>query len=178
MQKNSIKFSATGLAAYILTRTILNSIGIDNIKQENWFRLILRLIPLMCFFSFSVSPYIYYSKEMEKGYLRQKVNGDGYVYGQIEGEEFEIWEHTGNYISIHSNEKQIALIKRSKLKEFDGDRYRIIFGKSLEKHLAAIFCLLADALWHTDDTELYSMSWEFSYQLTGKKLDKNWLPED
>lgn len=30
-KKNSIKFSATGLAAYILTRTILNSIGIDNI---------------------------------------------------------------------------------------------------------------------------------------------------
>lgn len=30
-KKNNIKFSVTGLAAYILTRAILNSIGIDNI---------------------------------------------------------------------------------------------------------------------------------------------------
>lgn len=156
----------------------LNGKEVCCLKQESWIKLILQTIPLINLFKFSVCSYIYYNHGIKEGYLREMYCGDGHVVGVINGKSYELIEHTGTYYGIYCNEKQVGYIKRNMLKELDEDKYKIIYSKSLETELAIIFCLLSDILWHTSDTNIYSINLEFSYQLTGRKYNKEWKPED
>ncbi|MFD3158368.1 hypothetical protein ACFIJ5_16205 [Haloimpatiens sp. FM7330] len=149
------------------------------LKQENWLKIILGMIPVINGFNFSICSYIYYKNGINEGYLSEKVTVlSEYVMGTIYGNNYEMWEHTGNNIGIYCNEKQVALIKRASFKEYDGNQYEILYNKNFEKEIVVIFCLLADVLWATSDTTSYTLSWEYTVQLTGKKMDKTWKPED
>lgn len=156
----------------------INGKEICSLKQEDILKLILKQLPFISFFKFSVCPFIYYENNERAGYIRENVNGDGYVYGYIGEEYYEIWEHSGTNISIIRDLKQVAAIKKSSMKVFDGDEYRVIFNKGCDKHLVVILCLLSDVLWFTSDNSSSSLSWEYNVQLTGRKIDRNWNPED
>jgi hypothetical protein len=148
------------------------------LKQESWLKLILQNIPFVCLFSFAVCPYIFYRDGIRQGYLREAFDGDWVVIGEIDNDKYEIWDHTGNNMSIYCNEKQVGAITRDCFKLFDGDKYKILYNRNFDRELAIMCSLLADVLWNTSDDNIYGCSWEWGMQLDGKKINKNWKPED
>lgn len=151
---------------------------ISCLKQESWIKFILGIAPIISFFSFTVCPYIYYENDIKQGYLEEKRNGSSYVFGKISGINFELYQHDSNYIAIYSNNVQVGLIKKSNLKEFDGDQYRVTYNKVIKREVVIILSLLADVLWYTSDTSINSFCYEWTKQLTEIKFDRNWTPED
>lgn len=159
--------------------TLFNHKGeiVCSFKQNEWKKFILSKIPIISLFRFSICPFSYYKGGIEKGYTKGKVEG-GYIFGAIDGISYEIWEETSEYTGIFREGKQVALITRSRFKQFDGDQYKLIYSKSLEMEIAAMLCLLVDTLWYTKDSQIYSTSWEYTIYYGGKKVDKDWVPED
>lgn len=127
------------------------------------------MIPIISWFSFCAFPYVYSENEVALGYLRHK-NG-GYVFGSIRNDSYEIWKHTTPNTSIYCNGKQVGLIIEQRSKRMRGDKYKVIYNKSLSKELAAIICLLSDILWHNSTVDN-------TIQIGGKKFDSSWLPEE
>ncbi|WP_346938616.1 hypothetical protein [uncultured Clostridium sp.] len=149
-----------------------------SVKQESFLRILLTHLPIISFFGFSVCPYVFYYGDSKIGYMEEEHNGSSIVKGEIYGAFYELIEHTGKYIAIYSDKHQIGLIEREISKIGDGDKYKLIFNNSFNKEIAICFCLLADILWHTSDTEIYSEKWEFSTELKERPLNCKWKPDE
>lgn len=149
-----------------------------SIKQESLLRIILKYLPIISFWNFSVCPYNFYCNGAMIGYMKEEYNGSSSVKGKIFGEFYEIVENTGECVSIYRSDKQVGLIKRRKSKIGDGDKYELIFNNNFNKELAISICILADVLWHTSDKQIYSEKLEFSTKIKGRPFNLEWKPED
>ena len=79
----------------------LNDIEVFSLKQESLLKIFLRMIPFLSFFQFSICPYNYYDNGFYKGFIREKFNGDGYIFGEIENINYEMWQHTATSFSFY-----------------------------------------------------------------------------
>lgn len=149
-----------------------------SVKQENFFKMLLSHLPIISFFSFSVCPYILYYKDSKIGYMEEKCNRSSIVRGEIYGVAYELIQHTGKYVAIYSEKQQIGLIEREISKIGDGDQYRIRFNNGFNEEIAICFCLLADILWYTSDTEIYGEKYEYSIGFKERELNCNWKPDE
>lgn len=66
----------------------------------------------------------------------------------------------------------MGAIQRNSIKVGDADRYSVLY------ELIALLVVLADIIWQTDDSSISTLSYEYTWQIGGKKQDKNWQPED
>lgn len=98
------------------------------LKQENIFKYIMSYIPILNMFKISACPYILYLNNLHEGYLKLQGLWNGDIVGVIGNNKIEMKAHTGNYISFHSNNEQIALAKKNPYKNFDGDQYFVSYN--------------------------------------------------
>lgn len=155
-----------------------NGNEVASLRQESKIKFFLRFIPLVNWLKVAVCPFNFYEDNNNIGFIKENINGDGYLLGNINDDKFEIWQHSGNNISIICNDKQVGLITRNASKVGDGDTYRVLINKKFNDVVAIMLTLLSDVLWNTSDTNATSMSWSYTFELTGKKLDREWKPED
>jgi len=71
------------------------------------------------------------------------------------------YEHTGGAISIFSNQVQVGLVTRNRLKFGEADKYKIEYSKHfIKEDILALLVLLADAEWPCDFSSSTNISWE------------------
>ncbi len=149
-----------------------------SLRQENLRRFIISNIPLIGFFQGQDCPFNFYCNGLKQGsFVEKYFNLSGLIEGTVNGFDYFVYGHTGNAVSIFAGEKQIALIKRNAFKNWDADRYKVIFSSTASAELIAILTIFSDITWETADRSVSSFSWEYTVQIGGKKLDKNWTPD-
>lgn len=147
------------------------------LKQRSIFRLMLSYIPIVNFFINGCS-YILYSQGTNKGFMQHEVLSDN-VIGCLEGNNYELYQHTGDDISIFCNKVQVGFVTKNRLKFGEADKYKIEYSKHLiKKEILALLVLLADAEWPSDFSSSTNLSWEYTIKFGEKKRDLNWIPDD
>lgn len=150
-----------------------NGNNVCTLKQENVYKYILSCIPILNLFKISVCPYILYFNNLYQGYLKQQGFWNRDVVGIIDNNKIVIKAHTGNYISIHSSDEQVALAKKNVHKKLDADEYFVSYNKDQSVEVISIICILADIIWYTSDDTVHSSSIEYDIVLNDD-FNKNW----
>lgn len=143
------------------------------LKQEDLKRFFLMHVPIINLFDFCNCPYAYYKDGVKIGSLNE-LKGV-FIKGDINDDNYEICQHTGNYISIYCNNKQEGLLKRKCSATYDGELYKITINKSFNKELAVLICLLSETIWFSSNNRGGPIQYNIVYR--GRKMDPNWEPE-
>ncbi|QHI73456.1 hypothetical protein [Aminipila terrae] len=143
------------------------------LKQENDFKYILSCIPIINLLKICACPYILYFNNQNKGYFMQQGFWNRDIVGIIGNNKIAIKAHTGNYISIHFNNEQVALAKKNVYKKFDADEYLVNYNKDQRMEVISIIYILVDIIWYTSDDTLYSNSLEYKI-VFNDDFNKNW----
>jgi hypothetical protein len=72
----------------------------------------------------------------------------------------------------------VGVIQRKSIKVGDADRYCVLYKQDISNELIALLVVLADIIWQTADSSISYLSYEYNWQIGGKKQDKNWQPGD
>lgn len=146
------------------------------VEQEDYLKLLLRLVPIINLFEFSYCPFICYNSKVNEGFMIE-TNGTGHAYGKINNDRYEVIEISRVYAGMFCNDKQVGLIKRKISTGSNTNSYILLFNKQMTSELAIILCLLGSISWHNFDNS-YSSSTEIIIKPKTEGFDKNWLPED
>ncbi|MBM7868546.1 hypothetical protein JOC70_000015 [Clostridium pascui] len=146
------------------------------VEQEDYLKLLLRLVPIINLFEFSYCPFICYNSKVNEGSIIE-TNGTGHAYGKINNDKYEVIEISRVYAGIFCNDKQVGLIKRKISTGSNTNSYTLLFNKQMTSELAIILYLLGSISWHNFDNS-YSSPTEIIIGSKKEGFDENWLPED
>jgi len=157
-----------------------------NVAQQNFNKIILRLIPFMSFFKFSVCPFEVYKEDIQVGSIREKSNGGCNIIADINDINYEIIEQTEKYVHIFKKNEQVGLIERINSSINNAYDYIILFNKNIPSEIVTIFSIIVDLTWNygcrRNDINFYNgiktNYHEKRWNLYGKSLNKNWRPEE
>lgn len=183
-QSDQLIYTATSnrlIIPILRSITVSDNIGgnIYTIKQKNFIKHILSLVPVINLLFITSCPYIIYKNNKDIGVITEYYYfKGGTVKAVIEGIEYYLYCQTGNGVSIYCNDQQIGIIKRDVWKHGDADTYHVLFDSCLKPIIAALLSVMIDILWHTSDTKFSSISYEYTIQFGQKETDKNWHPKN
>ncbi|WP_346917586.1 hypothetical protein [Clostridium sp.] len=157
-----------------------------NVAQQNFNKIILRLIPFMSFLKFSVCPFEVYKDDIHVGSIREKSNGGCNIIADINDINYEIIEQTEKYVHIFKENEQVGLIERINSSINNAYDYIILFNKNIPSEIVTIFSIIVDLTWNygcrRNDINFYNgiktNYHEKRWNLYGKSLNKNWRPEE
>jgi len=147
-----------------------------SLKQTNIIRFIISYIPIIGSAFNRDCPYNLFYRKRKIGYFVEKYFPNS-IEGNVENNNYYLYPHTGNNISIFKNDKQIVSIKRNPFNVWDADRYNVLYEKEVSNELIALLVTLADITWETEDNSTSAYSYEFNWYISGRKENKNWIPE-
>jgi hypothetical protein len=165
---------------YLRKVFIFNSEGQEqcSVRQENLLRFILQKLFGTIIFKRNLCPYKVYEDGKNKGFMKERSNQGACILGQINGDNYELYLHSGNSISIWCNGKQVGLVEKTPEVKFENDIYTVRFSKSLETLYATMFCLLSDLLWFNIDLSFDVYKIEYTHKFYDNNFDQQWVPEE
>jgi len=146
------------------------------LKQTDIIRFIISCIPIIGDVFNRDCPYDLFYQKRKIGYFIEKYVPNS-IKGNVENNNYYVYPHTGNSISIFKNDKQVVSIKRNPFKTWDADRYKVFYEKEVSDELIALLVVLADVTWETEDSSTSAYSYEYNWYIGGRKENKNWIPE-
>ncbi|WP_346848686.1 hypothetical protein [uncultured Clostridium sp.] len=177
-----------GTFASLCKIIVYDKYGIElyNVAQKNFNKIILRLIPFMSFFKFSVCPFEVYKDDICVGSIHEKSNGGCNIIADINGINYEIIEQTEKYVHIFKENEQVGLIERINSSINNAYDYIILLNKNIPSEIVTIFSIIVDLTWNygcrRNDINFYNgiktNYHEKRWNLQGKNLNKNWTPKE
>lgn len=149
-----------------------------SLKQENLFRFILSYVPVIGWLPGKDCPYTYYSNGMVGGKFEYHIF-KAFYSGIIDNKQYAVYEHVGNDFSIYCDDEQVGSIHRNAWKNWDADRYQVLFNKNINPQIIALLTLFTDIHSNTMDTSTNQISYEKTIYVFGsRKQDRTWVPKD